>query len=239
MNQDDDATQQRRALIYGSCVTRDAFQLDGLPALHAYFARSPILSAFGPRVAALPDGLDLAALSSSFQRSMVQRDIQKVLPAAMRALDDEVVIIDFIDERFSVVEVNGGVIAMSVEAKKAGLTPRGGVLHRPTDPGFMDRWRVAADRMASALEGKRVILNKAYWALQDETGAALSDRFDVNRNNEILAAMFDHLEGSLDSAVIEYPADLLTANSQHRWGLSPFHYVDSFYEHFAAALRTI
>ena len=138
MNQDDDATQQRRALIYGSCVTRDAFQLDGLPALHAYFARSPILSAFGPRMAKLPTGVDLSAISSKFQRTMVQRDMQKSLPAAMESLMDELVIIDLIDERFAVVEANGGVMALSVEAKRAGPTGRGATVHRPTDPGFMD-----------------------------------------------------------------------------------------------------
>ncbi|MEW1978949.1 DUF6270 domain-containing protein [Kocuria palustris] len=237
MPQENGSAQERRAFIYGSCVTRDAFQLEGLPELGAYFARSPILSAFGARVASMPAGMDIQSIPSRFQQTMVRRDVQKSLPAALRALDEEIVIIDLIDERISVAEFEGGCIAYSTEAKKAGLTTRGAVLRSPTDPDFMERWRPAAQRLAEALGGRPVILNKAFWAVADDAGAPLEGDFRVAANNAVLQQMYQHLESVLSCTTIDYPDSLLIAAGEHKWGRSPFHFIPVFYDHFVSSMN--
>lgn len=229
-----------RAFIYGSCVTRDAFQLGGLPRLADYYARSPIISAFGRRPAELPAEMDLEAIPSAFQRRMVTRDVEKSLPAALAGLTSRnVVIIDLIDERISVAQVEGGVLACSSEAAKAGL--RAGTTSRLAvgEPGFMTAWERAADHLVNSLRGRRVILNKVFWATRDETGADLSERFPVELHNQSLQHMYRRLEVELSCDVVEYPEELLVADSQHRWGLSPFHFIEAFYAHFVTRVQEI
>lgn len=229
-----------RAFIYGSCVTRDAFQLDGLPRLADYFARSPIISAFGQRPAELPAQMDLEAIPSAFQRRMVTRDVEKSLPAALAGLaPHDVVIIDLIDERISVARVEDGVLACSAEAARAGLRPESDTRLSVGGPGFMTAWERAADQLVASLRGRRVILNKAFWATRDETGADLSERFPVELNNQSLQHMYGRLEAGLTCEVVEYPEELLIADSQHRWGLSPFHFIDAFYAHFVTRVQEI
>ncbi|WP_144794994.1 DUF6270 domain-containing protein [Kocuria palustris] len=231
---------QTRAFIYGSCVTRDAFALDGAPGLSDYFARTPLVSAFGRAPAELPASMDLEAIPSAFQKRMVDRDVRKTLPPTLRDLDPEVlVIIDLIDERIPVARVSGGILACSSEAARAGFAPQREAQISIGRPGFITAWNQAAAELVEALEGRRVVLNKAYWATHDDTGQDLQERFPIELHNRTLKHMYTTLERSLGCAVIEYPDDLLVADSTHRWGLSPFHYTRPFYDHFIARLREV
>lgn len=229
----------RRAFIYGSCVSRDAFQLDGLPPLADYFARSPLISAFGRRPDSVPEDLDLNAISSPFQRRMVKRDLEKQLPAALTKLTDEVVVLDLIDERIRVAESANGLIAVSPEAARAGFRGGSGRQLKIGAPAHKAAWLRAADVMADALHGRTVVLNQAFWATHDDAGGDLREKFDVDTHNRALREMYSHLATILDCHTVEYSPDLLVANSQHRWGLSPFHYVDSFYLHFVERFQAL
>lgn len=220
-------------------MTRDAFRLEGLPAISNYFARSPMISAFGTRPMRVPEELDLGLITSNFQRRMVQRDLQKSLPTALSALTDELVIIDLIDDRLRVAKIHGGEIALSTEAAKGGFRGRGARIVGPQSPDFLLEWMRAADRLIDLVSPRQVVLNKAFWAHHDETGASLDDRFDVALHNSLLARMYDHLGKSLNCPVVEYPDDLLIAHSQHQWGLSPFHYIEPFYEHFVRSIQSL
>lgn len=236
----DDPLQADRAFIYGSCVTRDAFQLDGIPSLSDYFARSPLISAFGRAPAELPTGMDLETVPSAFQRRMVTRDLQKSLPGALQALSSrDVIIIDLIDERIPVAWVNGGVLACSSEASRAGFTANKASQLAVGRPGFITAWQRAAEELIEMLQNRRVVLNKAYWAVKDDTGQELQSRFPVELHNKTLRHMYTVLERGLQCDVIDYPDNLFVADSKHRWGLSPFHYTAPFYSHFVARLQEI
>lgn len=233
------APSSRGAFIYGSCVTRDAFQLDGLPPLADYFARSPVISAFGRRPSSVPAELDLEAISSPFQRRMVKRDLEKQLPAALRNLTDEIVILDLIDERIRVAESANGMIAISPEVARVGFRGGSGRQLKIGTPAHTAAWVRAADALADALRGRTVILNQAFWATHDDAGGDLSMKFDIETHNRALREMYAHLAAALDCHTVEYSQDLLVADSQHRWGLSPFHYIDSFYTHFVERFQAL
>ena len=67
-----------KILIFGSCVTRDAFEYidKNRFSLVGYFARSSLGSAYtGKEV----KSLNLDSISSSFQRSVVEADLYKNL----------------------------------------------------------------------------------------------------------------------------------------------------------------
>lgn len=232
--------EEARAFIYGSCVTRDAFELDGAPKLVSYFARTPMVSAFGSEPSELPPGMDLEAIPSAFQKRMVTHDVRKGLRPALRELDPSVpVIIDLIDERIPVARVAGGVLACSSEAARAGFAPPRETQMAIGRPGFITAWDRAAGGLVEALEGRRVVLNKAYWATHDDTGQDLEQRFPVAVHNSALQHMYTVLERDLGCPTVEYPDALLVADSRHRWGLSPFHYTRPFYDHFIARLQEV
>lgn len=225
--------------IYGSCVTRDAMTFLDSPAIAAYVARTPVISAMGSSPSHLPDGMEITRVESAFQRRMVTWDAEKALPGMLRTVPHDVVVIDFIDERLATVRVNGGVLAVSTEAVRAGLDPTGLTRLRMTDERFFAEWVRAIAPLLEQLKEHRVILNRVFWARYDDTGDDLRDRFAVDKHNEVLRRMYDHVAQSLACETIEYPNELLVADSNHRWGLSPFHFTEEFYRHFCAEFRVI
>lgn len=218
--------------IYGGCVTRDVFERHGSPSIAAYFARSPYISAFGSRPRSLPEGMDPATLTSSFQQRMVIRDIRKSLPGIVQKTPQDVpIILDLMAERLPVVKYGGGMITCSSEAVRAGLKPSEHPQITIDDPDFMAAWRAAADALIELLRERQVILNKVFWASHDNEGDELPSRYEVDKHNSFLRDMYRHLEEHLECETIEYPASVLTADRDHRWGLLPFHFVDDFYQH--------
>lgn len=225
--------QQPQVFVYGSCVTRDALNYDGAPKLGAYFSRTPIISAFGRRPASLPADMDVEQVPSAFQRRMVVNDAEKRLIPALKSLDETgIVILDLVNERIPVARIGSGFLACSSEAVRAGLHPGRHTRLTIGGPKFMDHWIPAAERLVQSLSGRRVILNKAFGAYRDESGRDIRSLFPVEFHNKCLGPMYEILEDRLDCEVIEYPTELLIANTQHRWGLTPFHYTDPLYDHF-------
>lgn len=226
--------------IYGSCVTRDAFALLERPNVAEYVARSPIVSAMSAPISELPTGMDISAVNSAFQRRMVTWDVEKSLPTLLSSAAHDAVIVDLIDERLSVVDLGQGtVLTLSSEAVKAGLTKDAGSLIRVTDPEFLSRWDAAARKLMELLKNETVILNRVFWASKDQYGQDLTQKFPVEHNNQVLEHMYNTLEEGLDCLVIDYPDELMVADSNHRWGLSPFHFTQDFYLHFLGKLREV
>ncbi|MBD2765035.1 hypothetical protein IEE91_07520 [Kocuria sp. cx-455] len=226
--------------IYGSCVTRDAFALLERPNVAEYVARSPIVSAMAAPATELPAGMNIDLIDSAFQRRMVTWDVQKSLPELLSKTAHDAVVIDLIDERLGLLDLgHGRVLSLSTEAVKAGLTRDAGTLLRVGDPDFLSRWDAAAQQLIQRLQDERVILNRVFWAAVDENGQDLTQKFPVDLNNQVLEHMYGTLQEGLDCAVIDYPAELMVADSQHRWGLSPFHFTREFYVHFLNRLREI
>ena len=108
-----------RYFIVGSCATRDAFDADNRLRLAGYVARS----SFGSAFAAKPFPFSLAQLDpdrltkSAFQCRMIGHDLAKELPGMLRqgAPERPLIIVDFIDERFSLLECDGALATYSLE----------------------------------------------------------------------------------------------------------------------------
>lgn len=105
--------------IYGSCVTRDILEFETKKRLdlRSYFARQSIVSAVSSPVKCKLEEINLA---SSFQKKQVYYDLSKTCFQELSHDGSDFLIIDLIDERFSLLEYQNSIITKStylVESK--------------------------------------------------------------------------------------------------------------------------
>lgn len=214
--------------IYGSCVSRDAFELKGAPLLDGYASRSSIASAFAPAPIDVPR-LVSDANPSAFQRRMVMVDVRKELTSILQARPDGDVILDFIDERLDLVSVGGSVITLSPELVRSLPAPSPEALVRSGSPEHRKRFALGLDRLLELVSPERIILNRVYWASFDERGHAVASLDEVHERNRFLDECYRMVRERGVSRELTYDDSLVIADSEHRWGVSPFHYVPELY----------
>jgi hypothetical protein len=243
-----------RVAIVGSCITRDLWPIRGESVAAGstaplYVSRTSLPSLFatplaGFRPAAKPPG----GLRPNPHRALVA-DLRKTALAELVAFRPTHLILDFIDERFDLLSVNGTLITDSWELEASGYRKQPalrGARSIPRLSAACDRlWLDAAGEFAALvratpLAGARLILHSARWAERCRgpdgrearlTGAEIMPGHgaDAGQHNALLAryeAAFTALMPPLTR--VEAPAFRL-ADAGHRWGLSPFHYVPEYY----------
>ena len=241
----------KNLLIYGSCVSRDIFNLEHSRVfkLTDYFARSSMAS-----LSSSPYANDAALdrIPSAFRRRMVGYDFSKELILQPERLSSaDIILIDLIDERFDLVALpTGQVITHSSELTESGLLADSDI------QGFRLIQQGTEERRALWLEGMQkfiellkqhnkldsVLVNKVYWASQFETPS--DSNFPVtltavNNANQELEWMYAALHSQLeDNQFLTFPPELLTADESHRWGASPFHYCEGYYKEALSQLTS-
>lgn len=225
------ADQARRVLIFGSCVSRDAFALSQHDlVLAAYIARSSLASAFGASKPSLGIGAYLENIESEFQRKAVARDFARSAAAIMRSTACEMVLLDLIDERFALLDVSGALVTISNELKATGFPIRGRIVESGS-PEHQEFWRRGLDAFVAAVGKRPLVVNRVRWASHDQHGAPLADQARILRANATLSEMYARLAEVPGVRFIDYPDALLVADREHKWGVSPFHYVQGMYDH--------
>ena len=239
----------RNLLIYGSCVSRDIFNLEESRSfkLTDYFARSSMGSLASPPYS---NTKALNRIPSAFRRRMVSHDFSKeLLIADHKIARAHIILIDLIDERFDLIKLpTGQIITHSSELSESGLLnesmidgyrsiQHGSEEHREL---WLRGMYLFLDLLKKHKKLDRLIVNKVYWASefekdsQTEFPVALKT---IERANTELDWMYSHLGNELDpEQFLEFPARLLTADESHRWGISPFHYCDDYYKEALAQI---
>nr|WP_255523952.1 DUF6270 domain-containing protein [Terrabacter sp. MAHUQ-38] len=215
--------------VYGSCVTRDAFALSGAPPLADYIARSPLGSAFSPP----PDAQDLIRLEdnpSAFQRRMVDVDLNKGLATLLESTRFDLLVLDFIDERLSMVRTGSGFVTYSPEAERCGLRPDTADLVSPGSAEHVAAFTSGLDALIAVVPSDRILVNKVYWATTTADGEPLAHADSIRQNNETLDALYT-LSADRDLRFLHYPERVFVSDPAHKWGLSPFHYAGTLYDH--------
>lgn len=225
-------------LIHGSCVSRDAFTWGGeeAPALVAYYARSSVASAYGS--SAVADHFS-DQLQSSFQRRQVQHDFGKTLRGVVAQQPFDLLLLDFIDERFPLYRTDdGGVVTISAELGRCGFP---GDLPGHTVPAFSEEhfvlfeagWRNLISVLQRCERLSRLRINAVWWACSTEDGSSFGERMTperIARANHYLARLYDRVSRDLEPwQMLRYPETLFVGGVGHRWGLAPFHYTDAAY----------
>lgn len=230
------ARRPRSVLLHGSCVSRDAFALEGEDRfrLEDYYARSSFASAFAPRGV---EGVDLSRVESAFQRRMVERDLGKHFVRALARTRADVLVVDLASERNSlVVDARGGVATRSAEFVRAGGAELPTTKIESGSPEFLVRWEagwsafVAEAREHGVLD--RVLVHEVRWARRSTDGT----EFDHARREQVNAT-FDYLHARMrkdlpERRFLRVPDKHLVGDPDHRWGPGPVHLVEEYYRTF-------
>lgn len=231
-------------LISGSCVSRDIFNiLEGVKGgdieLLEYFARSSMASAFCE--SAVAAHIDLKKITSNFQRRNVAYDLEKKLASFLRLSSFDLLLIDFIDERFDLyVFDDGSICTLSNEFLSTGFdkfSSEGRVVRSGSEE-FFQLWEHGWERLVSLLKEcrllERVRLNRVFWASRTESGTEFGGVFSaetIARQNDFLRQLYDRASLDLQpSQFLIFDQSVFVGSESHRWGISPFHYTDTYYK---------
>jgi hypothetical protein len=240
-----------RIAIFGSCVTRDLFEDGALRSTLVHYAsRSSVISAVADPVGLAESEVPL---DSAYQRRAVLADFNKTFFTDLEALAPDWIVVDLIDERFSVLRTGGSFVTESSAFASAGLGAheRFGfdpVVRLTTESAqlFAQATLPFVARLADIVPAGRVILHRALWLPRYRHGDRIEDfpgpRKDfAERHNRALEADYDALAAGLGSAGPELGPDLDRhfADHDHKWALEPFHYEAAYNDLAVRRLRSI
>lgn len=236
-------------VIFGSCVTRDVFELVDKAAcvLVRYFARSSLGSAYAEGKV---EDVDVGGIASAFQRGVVCADLNKEFRGFLDSGDFDCLIYDPIDERFDLLLLEGERVCTLSNELKQVYEGKGGVGGRRLKSGseeFYARWENGWSAFIAQLDslGKRAALriNKVFWAERTAAGDDFRPSYDaagIRIANEFLGRIYSRMLRDIpQEQFFEFPQELMVGASEHKWGKSPFHYVEAYYSGLASVLEAL
>jgi len=234
-------TSPTRLLILGSCVSRDILNYqhgNKQLVLVDYYARCSLAS-LGAQPVDMPSSVQ--NIGSKFQRRMVERDIRKDFLTDLAGLQFDILLIDLIDERFNLyVESGGKACTLSGELVSSGFSndsDRGSII----DSGSEEFWRlweagwmILVDKLRHLGHLDRLRVNQVFWAVRTEDGGDFEPNYPgwrIGSANEFLARMYRRISADIPSEqFLGFGQGLMTGSTAHKWGISPFHYIDTYYD---------
>lgn len=249
-----------RIAILGSCITRDLWPIRGGGAEQLlYISRTSLPSLLSPPVvgfqplAAPPGGLHRG------EHNALVADLQKTALERLLAFRPTHLIFDFIDERFDLLAVGEAVATHSAELEASGYLAQGafrGARSIPRLSDACDRLWLSALREFSdlvrmtGLSHAQLILHAARWAEEKadahgrrsrlENVAVLAGRpAEIRPYNARLEAYEAAFTAEMPPITHVSAASHHLAFADHRWGLSPFHYVPDYYVEIRRQLATL
>lgn len=227
-----------KILIFGSCVSRDILS-DYIGAdfeLIDYYARSSLVSAFSKPLAL--EGSWSSDLSSNFQRKAIERDLNKSFSIDFIEKKYDVLLVDLIDERFNLWrDQEGRICTLSNELRSSGLILSNGVVIDADSEERFDLWKAAWDRFVEQLNSNnligKLIINNTYWTYGTEDGDDFSPSYKYDRifkANKNLERLYQYIANTVPSTCFLTVSRRYRVGAKiHKWGVSPFHYVNNYY----------
>jgi hypothetical protein len=234
-------------IIFGSCVTRDAFEFTDKEKvkLVRYFARSSLGSTYAN---AKVKNIDISPIESNFQRSIVASDLDKEFPVFLENNEFDYIVYDAIDERFYLLEMqDGSFCTLSNELKQVENSYRQFIKREilSASDEFFAYWEKGWNSFLKQLEslGKRssLLINKVFWAKNTISGDNFLPSYTdngINKANAFLAKLYERMSQDIpQNQFMEFDDNLLIGSDNHKWGKSPFHYMDEYYMHCSAFMN--
>lgn len=242
--------------IHGSCVSRDVFNFDSNNEikLGKYFTRQSFVSTMSNP---FPGEIDIN-LPSPFQRRMVECDLKKDLFARLSENPANYLMIDFIDERLLlgvykksvfVFNIKKSIFTYSDELRNSKFVD--GMNIKFIDKLTMNRsiWKKAMNKYIEQLlkiyDEERVIIHETYLIdIYISKNCKIIPFPEVNleynkKVNKILHEYYDYLKNKLPNATVINIVKDYRSFENHRWGLSPVHYEDKYYEDVLKLIKKI
>lgn len=241
-----------RVAVIGSCITRDVWPIVGEapPDDLLYISRTSLPSLFAPPLAGVEISEDLPPELATFPHRSMVADLHKTALAALVAHHPTHIIFDFIDERLDLLAVQDTVVTHSWELDVSGYLSQPAFEGARTIPRTSTAcdlvWRQGLDQMAAFLKltplaDAVLILHEAQWATRYLNEAGEAQAFGAveiftgkpaaidDYNAVLLRHQTAFVERAPNAVRVSAPAELHLADSSHRWGLSPFHFVEDYY----------
>ena len=229
---------KKKIFIYGSCVSRDAFNFPEAQdkfELVGYYARSSLAS-IGSSAIDIDTKL-LSNIKSNFQRKMVENDMTKQLLVDIINVDFDFLLIDLIDERFDLLEIapNKFITYSNIYAEACQGVKSGRVIKK-LSLEYEQLWINGLNRLYSILKEHNLInkvkINKVEWIFpfKEEQTFLFTDEY-IQENNQFLSKCYHRLNQLFPSdSFLLFGKDLLKPDLSHKWGRSPFHYIPQLYQ---------
>lgn len=228
-----------KLIIFGSCVSRDVlnFDINKRIELVDYYARCSLVSLFSQPS---PDPKLLEKIKSEFQKKMVGLDMSKAFLKDICKKEVDLMLVDFIDERFSLHQISQKQIrTCSTEYKRAIGQDVPMKLIGAFSEKKMDMWRDAFDQFVQVCSNIKIKVNKVWWTKLVNDGSRIKNipEEKVDLANLRLEEMYRYAEAILGSdCFIDYEKSLFVSDVNHIWGVSPFHYNERLYRKTLASI---
>ncbi|MEQ7803170.1 DUF6270 domain-containing protein [Priestia aryabhattai] len=233
--------------MLGSCVTRDALEFteNSQYSLEMYFARSSLISLYSTKVKIKRADIQLA---SNFQKKMVYYDLIKHFPRYIKENEADYLLIDFIDERMEVLERNGSYVTRSNEFVHSNVNEQ--IQYEEselTKEEINELWKKSALQLIEDLKSRfnpeQIILHKALWRYsyidKDGEEQTFKEHYWIKRNNDKIDGYYKFFQENFPGIQVIYLNDQYHADESNKWGLSPFHYEEKYYQAFIEQLNKI
>lgn len=220
-----------KVFILGSCVSRDPFELDDKKEFEVvnYIARSSLASLIGkPYI----DKKIIDNLDSQWLQKQLHNDMEKSLFLHLLDKEFDILLMDFIDERFDLSIKKEVIHTASTEYKEALYTPN----QYNTIKGFSDEkfklWEQGLKKLVDFLTIHKlidtVVLNRVYWTNKIGENGVINTKYStdyIKKANDDLERMYLKIIQLIPNIkIIDYPKNILFSDPNHKWGLAPFHY---------------
>ncbi|MFC6052336.1 hypothetical protein A6M14_08275 [Acinetobacter sp. Ac_877] len=230
-------------LIIGSCVTRDAFtpifMKDDFKVTN-YFARTSLARLNFP---VLDISTDQIKLESKFQKNVLKHAISGDLLTILKQSEFDYIVLDVVDDRFGLIKLddNDIFVTFSDELKRAKFIKseiKSKIL--PNTEEYLTAWECGLKKVIELVGSDRLIMNNVQWASFTNEGNPLSTPERIAFCTEVVNGLYKVASKYIPAQnFINYDAKLFVGKQNHKWGKSPFHYVDQVYLYFIERLKAI
>lgn len=219
--------------ILGSCVTRDALEFGNNIKVDEYLSRTSLISIMSKPA---ERNINISKSLNNFLYRTLEEDINKKHLSKIKETTSDYFIIDFIDERFPLLQKDDYYITFSqyMESHTNALEIYTNKVPRLTMEN-LSLWINSAKRFVQELKKyykeENIIIHEAYWAGND---------FNAERNNSFLTIYYNFIKILMPKVhVIRIHESFRILNPDHKWGNAPYHYIDAYYQNFILQLSFI
>jgi len=225
--------------ILGSCVTRDIIQFlpNDMP-LSLYVARTSFISLASEAVQIKEVDIKI---DHAFNKRVVFWDMTKEAWSKLEEVRPDILILDFIDERFDIWKKGNQVVTRSNYLSMSNVENdylADFELLRRSSESTHDLWRSSCEQVIPRIKQfcNEIVLHRALWAEKYYVNVEVKcfdeeDRQIAITANQWLNSYYDFFMAKCPSAKqINVPSEFCVSNFAHKWGRDYFHYGDSYYK---------
>lgn len=223
--------------IFGSCLSRDGFEFESNShKVNQYFSRSSLVSILQPPLSKIDVKIDL---ESNFLKRTVKDDLTKRFKHYINNPRSKVIIIDLIQERYPLVQLEKSWFTYSADYRRAKL-PKGTMI-KGNDQ--LEMYKKNIENIAALFQKyEYVILHEANLAevYYNNEGDLESfklyekDNFFIENGKEYYSLLKENLPN-----VYSLSLNGFKGTGDHKWGAAPSHYENEYYEKYNEGLDYI